>query len=137
MANYISGDFTEVTCSHPTLGEFRFQPKANEDFTVDRGGVSTADDENNVTANGTMIQNMVRALWSVEGDIAVDIKSDIELKGINDMGGSAELGNWTFTHVSGAVYRGSGKPVGRAQLSTNSGTITLKVAGGGELEIIQ
>ena len=36
MANYIGGDIVEIVCNHPSLGDFRFSPKANESFTLTR-----------------------------------------------------------------------------------------------------
>ena len=60
MANFIGGDIIEAVCSHPTLGDFRFQAKSNESFTMDKGGIRTNDDANSVTGAGEMIQQMNR-----------------------------------------------------------------------------
>lgn len=136
MANFIGGDIIEAVCSHPTLGDFRFQAKSNESFTMDKGGIRTNDDANSVTGAGEMIQQMNRVLWSVEGPVAVDMLSDNEIDGVPKLAASPELGTWTFTHISGAIYKGKGKPVGDIQWDTNTAQKTLKVAGGGQLEKI-
>ena len=136
MPNYIGGDIIEAVCSHEDLGDFRFAAKSNEAFTMDAGGIRTNDDANSVTGDGQMIQQMSRVLWSVEGPIAVDLTSSNELEGLAKLAGSPKLGTWTFTHISGAIYKGKGKPVGDLQADSLAATQTLKVAGGGKLEKI-
>lgn len=136
MANFIAGDITEAVCDHPTLGNFRFQAKANESFTFDKGGVRTNDDSSSVTGSGEMIQQMNRVLWSIEGPVAVDMISENETQGLPDLAASPELGDWTFTHISGTIYRGKGKPVGDLNWDSNTAQATLKVAGSGTLEKI-
>ena len=56
MAKYVGGDFTEVSCSHPEHGDMKFDPKANESWTLNEGGIRTNDDANSVTSNGKIIQ---------------------------------------------------------------------------------
>ncbi|HMI03725.1 MAG TPA: hypothetical protein VK541_14675 [Pedobacter sp.] len=134
--NYIAGDLTEIVCSHPTLGDFRFEPKANERFTIDRGGIRSNDDANSITGGGNNIDVMTRVRWSVEGPMAEDLVTDSDAEALNDLAGSPEPGVWTFTHISGAIYKGTGKPVGDMNSDTNTAQRTLKVAGGGRLEKI-
>lgn len=136
MANFIGGDIIEAVCSHPTLGDFRFSAKSGESFTLDPGGIRTGDDSNSVTGDGQMIQQMNRVLWSLEGPIAVDMLSANEIDNIPKLSESPELGTWTLTHISGAIYKGKGKPVGDLQIDTNTAQMTLKVSGGGKLEKI-
>lgn len=133
MANFIFGDMTEIVCQH-TTGEYRFAPKAAESFTVDRGGIRANDDANQVTAQGEMMSQLNRVLWSVEGPIGVDPLSNNEMDALPLLAGHPDLGVWTFTHISGAIYKGKGRPVGDQQWDSNAGTMTLKVAGGGKLE---
>jgi hypothetical protein len=38
--------------------------------------------------------------------------------------------------ISGAIYKGTGRPVGDVATDANAGTLTLKVAGGGYLQKI-
>lgn len=133
---FIGGDILEATCSHPTLGDFRFQAKANEAFTLDRGGFRTNDDANSVTGGGKNIKQLNRVRWSLDGPVAVDFLSDIELAGLSALAGDPQDGVWTLTHISGAIYKGTGSPVGDLQPDTNTGQMKLKVAGGGDLELI-
>lgn len=136
MRNYIGGDVTELVCSHPTLGDFRFSPKANESFKLDPGGIRNNDDSGSVTSNGEMILQKNRVLWSVEGPVAVDLISSEEIENIPKLMESSELATWTMTHISGAIYKGLGIPVGDFNVDTNSTNTTLKIAGGGKLEKI-
>ena len=136
MANYIGGDVIEVVCNHPTLGDFRFSPKANEAFKLDPGGIRNNDDAGSVTSNGVMIVQKNRVLWSLGGPVAVDLLSSQEIENIPKLMESSESGTWTMTHISGAIYKGSGMPVGDFSVDTNSTNTTLKIAGGGKIEKI-
>lgn len=135
MANFVFGDCVEIVCNH--LGNtYRYYPKANETFNVDKGGVRGNDDANQVTSNGQMMSQLNRSRWSVDGPIAIDQMSDIELSTLNLMAGSPSLGNWQFAMISGAIYKGTGRPVGDITTDANAGTLSLKVAGGGVLQKI-
>lgn len=133
MANFVFGDVTEIVCQH-VLGRFSFSPKANESFTIDRGGIRGNDDANQVTSDGQMMSQLNRVRWSVEGPIAVDQISDAQMSALNAMSESPFLGTWTFSMISGAIYTGVGRPVGDIQNDSNAGTLTLKVAGNRILE---
>jgi len=133
MANYIFGDVTEIVCQH-TLGEFRFSPKSNESFTFDKGGIRANDDANQITADGQMMSQLNRVRWSAEGPIAVDTISDNELENLANLASHPDLGTWTFSLISGTIYKGKGRPVGDLQADSNAGTMTLKVAGSNKLE---
>ena len=135
MSNFVFGDCVEITCNH--LGKtYRFYPKANETFNIDKGGIRGNDDMNQITSNGQMMSQLNRGRWAVDGPIAVDQISDSELSGLNVMAASPSLGTWQFSMISGAIYKGTGRPVGDIQHDSNAGTLTLKVSGGGELEKI-
>lgn len=134
--NLVGGDILEVFCSHSELGDFRFYPKANESYTLDKGGISTSDDENGITGGGDIIQQMNRRRWSFEGPIAVDFAAGITEDAINNLAESPILGTWTISHISGASWVGKGKPVGVPTSDTNTAILTLKVAGSNKLETI-
>lgn len=135
MANFVFGDCVEITCNH--LGNtYRFYPKANESFNIDTGGVRGNDDMNQITSNGQMMSQLNRARWAVDGPIAVDQMSHSELSALNILAGSPSLGLWQFSFISGAIYRGTGRPVGDVATDSNAGTLTLKVSGGGILQKI-
>lgn len=134
--NYIGGDVLEVTCLHPVLGSFRFEPKANEAFTLDYGGLRTGDEANSITGSGRAIYQMNNTRWGLDGPVATDFNSDNELKNITALAASPVEGVWTMTHVSGAVYKGTGKPVGDVKADSNTAQLTLKIAGSGSLQKI-
>lgn len=136
MPNFIGGDVTEAVCSHPELGEFRFYPKAKESFKLDRGGLRSADEANGVTSSGEMIDNISRVRWSLEGSVAVDLLADTEMDALDKLASHPLPGVWTLSHISGAIYKGKGKPVGDLSADTDTALITLKVSGGGKLEKI-
>tara|TARA_R110002049_G_scaffold224712_3_gene396486 strand:+ start:830 stop:1237 length:408 start_codon:yes stop_codon:yes gene_type:complete len=135
MANFIGGDILEIVVQH-TIGEFRFQAKSNESFTLDPGGVRTNDDANQVTGSGDMIQQKNRVRWSFEGPIAVDPISSNEFDNLSKLAAHPELGTWTISHISGTIYKGRGTVVGDLAVDTNAAQMTLKVSGSGKLEKI-
>lgn len=132
---YVGGDMIEITCNHPTLGSFNFSTKSNESYTVDPGGIRSNDDANSVTGAGIYLDQMNRVRWSFEGPLMVDFKNDTERDALTKLTKSAELGTWTFSHISGAIWRGKGKPVGDITFDTNNAQMTSKIAGGGELTL--
>jgi len=134
--NYIGGDVIEIVCNHPTLGDFRFDAKSNESFTIDRGGIRNNDDANSVTGSGRTIDQKNRVGWSVEGPIAVDLASNYEQEALDKLSESPDHGVWTISHISGAIYKGTGRPVGDLQPDTNTAQMSIKIAGGGKLEKI-
>ena len=134
MAIYITGDVIEVVVNHPVLGSYRFSPKANEAFTLDKGGIRTDDDESSVTGGGQGIYKKNMKRWSIEGPAAVDFLSDNEMGGLNALSASPVEGIITITHISGQIYKATGMPVGEQKTDTNTGTVSMKFAGGGNLE---
>lgn len=133
---FIGGDITEASCKHPTLGDYRFEAKSNEAFTLDKGGIRNDDSADGVTGAGNVILKKTRVRWSVEGPLAVDLLNDVEISGLNDLAESADPGVWTFTQIGGAVFTGLGWPVGDLSADTNTSQLKLKVAGGGKLQEI-
>jgi hypothetical protein len=136
MANFVGGDIIEAVCSHATLGDFRFSPKANESFTLDPGGIRNDDDSGNVTGGGDQIIKKNRVLWSLEGPLAVDFASNYETESLLALMEDPEPGVWTLTHISGTIWKGKGIPAGDYQPDTNTAQVTIKVVGGGKLEKI-
>lgn len=134
MPKFIGGDLTEITCNHPTLGNFNFSTKSNESYTLDPGGHRSNDDDASVSGDGNMIDQINRVRWSFEGPILADFESNNEIENLPKLAQSAELATWTFTHISGAVWRGKGKFVGDLKIETNESTISSKIAGGGKIE---
>ena len=135
MAKYLGGDILEIVCQH-TLGEFRFAAKSNEDFNIDFGGIRTNDDANQITGDGQAIYQKNRVRWMLEGPVAVALKDGQTLNDLNKLSEHPDEGTWTISHISGVIFKGKGTIVGDLQASTNTAQMTLKVSGGGRLEII-
>tara|TARA_R110002049_G_scaffold64570_1_gene170192 strand:+ start:1046 stop:1453 length:408 start_codon:yes stop_codon:yes gene_type:complete len=131
---YSGGDLIEITCNHPTLGSFSFATKSNESYTLDPGGFRSNDDANMITGNGVFIDQTNRVRWSFEGPIMTDFVSNNEILNLPELASSSELATWTFTHITGTIWRGKGKFVGDIQVDTNTAQLTAKIAGGGKLE---
>lgn len=125
-----AGDVTEITVNHPTLGSFVFLPKANEGNTLDLGGFRNSDDQNMIDGAGGLIVQKNRVRASFEVVCADDMNTRQDSDFAKQLAGSPEVGEWTLTHVNGAVYGGNGVVVGDIQTDTNAGTFTLKVAFG-------
>lgn len=134
MPNYSGGDLIEVTCNHPTLGDFKFQTKANESYSIDPGGYRGADDSNMVTGGGVNIRQINRVRWSFEGPLMVDFQSNNELLNLPLLATDPVEGDWTFAHSSGEVWRGNGSIVGDIVIDTNTAQLPIKISGGGELQ---
>ena len=134
MPRYLGGDMTEITCNHPSLGNFKFATKSNESYNIDPGGFRAADDANMVTGNGTNVNQINRVRWAVEGPLMLDFDSQNETTGLADLAADPEDGVWTFTHISGVVWKGTGRPVGDLSGDTNTAQMATKISGGGKLE---
>lgn len=121
---YSGGDILEITYNHSVLGSGTIFCKAAEDGTIDLGGIRTADDENNVTGDGQMIQQMNRVLASFETPpIAWDMTNVDELSRLSALAASPVLGDWTISVVNGSIWGGKGKPVGDLKGNTNTGLV--------------
>ena len=132
---FVGGDFTEITYTHPTVGTGTIYPKSGEEGTLDLGGFRSDDEQEGIAGNGEMIDMMKRKRWSFEQACANDMNDAEELDKVVQMAESTEPADWTMTHINGAVYKGTGKPVGDIQGSSNS-TFTLKISGGGKAKKI-
>jgi hypothetical protein len=134
MPQYSGGDILEITCNHPTLGNFNFATKSNESYTIDPGGKRSNDDANGVTGNGVFIDQINQVRWSIEGPLLVDFLSGNEIDNLPLLVESPELATWTVSHISGVTWRGRGKFVGDIQVDTNTAQLPAKIAGGGKME---
>lgn len=130
--NFLGGDITEVVCKHPSLGDFRFQTKSNESYTMDKGGYRNNDDSNQITGGGQAIYQKNRVRWSFEGPILEDLTNNE--KSLEELAESSEEGTWIFTHINGSIWQGKGTVVGDLQTDTNNVQKAMKIAGGGKLE---
>ena len=133
---YVGGDITEITFNHPGEGSGRFFCKSGEDGTLDMGGFRTDDDAASIASNGKMINKINRVLASFEASVAWDMADTDELSILKRMAASPDLGDWTMSSVSGAIWGGKGKPVGDIKGNTNTCLISLKLAFESELKRI-
>lgn len=135
-ANYIGGDVLEFTVSNPDLGDFRFQAKSGEAFNLDKGGFRTNDEANSVTGGGKAIYIMNNTRWSLDGNAAVDMLSGNEMDNLPALAASLKESIITFTHISGYISKGTGKPVGDLVADSDKASMKVKFAGSGQLEKI-
>lgn len=131
----VGGDIKEVTYNHPTRGSGTIFPKAAEDNTYDPGGIRTSDDANMVDGAGNPIWQLNRVLGFFEVLVANDMNSRQDLENVAAIAADPVPAEWTFSMINGAVYKGTGKPVGDIQGNINQATFTLKVAGGSFVKI--
>jgi hypothetical protein len=128
----VGGDIIEATYNHPTIGTGVLLPKADEDSELDLGGFRSSDEEKGIDGGGNMIDTMTRSRWGASMVIAGDLNTREDLEKLVALAESPVLAVWTITHISGAIYRGSGKPVGDIKEAMKNATIQLKIAGGGK-----
>lgn len=128
------GDIKEITFNHPTLGSGTIFPKAAEDNTFDLGGYRSDDDDNMIDGAGNMIDKMNLKRWCFEGTIAWDMNIAGDLEKLVALASSPMQASWTFSHINGTVYGGTGKPVGDLKGNGNAATFPIKISGGGILK---
>jgi len=128
------GDVTELTFNHPTQGTGVLFVKSDEDSELDTGGYRSTDEEKSVDTSGEMIDVMTLSRWGCTFVVAGDLTSRKDLEKLVALAGDPVLAVWTITHISGAIYRAKGKPVGDVKQALKAATIALKIAGGGKAE---
>lgn len=125
---YAGGDTIEMTYNHPNLGSGSFFFKANEDGTVDQGGIRSNDDANGISGNGRLVRQMNRVRGSFEASVLWDMIDQDELSKFNALAADPNSADWTITNISGAVWGGVGFPVGDIQGNTNTAMVPIKIA---------
>jgi hypothetical protein len=120
------GDITDITYEHPILGSGNFVAIANQTNSLDLGGFRTADDDGMIGSNGEPIYQINRVRGSFE--VMVTGEGD-SLERLRNLAASPIPAVFTFSLVNGRIYKGSGKPVGDLKTETNTGNITVKIAG--------
>lgn len=131
------GDIIEITYNHPVIGSGTLYCKSNEDGTVKKGGYQSNDDDNMITGDGKLIDQMNRVRWSFEcPPIAWDMTDKDEQSKLVAMAESPVTADWTMQVINGAIFAGNGKPTGEIPGNTNTAQITLKLSGGGRLKEI-
>lgn len=130
------GEIQEVNFNHPTIGSGTFFVVSGETATFDLGGLRSADEESMVTTNGLLIDTKTRkrGFFEVVIDNDDNVREDNQI--INQLAASPVPATWTFSFLNGAVYKGTGFPVGDFQPSVNDGKATLKVGAPGFEKIL-
>jgi hypothetical protein len=132
----VGGDIKEITFNHPTIGVAIFFPKSDEDSELDLGGYKSGDEEKGIDGGGNMIDTMTLSRWGATMVIAGDLALRDDLIKLQSMMSSPILSTITVDHISGGIFRGTGKPVGDLKEALKGATIQLKVAGGSNLKKI-
>lgn len=131
--SFFGGDVKELKVEHPTLGSKVFEPKSAEDTESNRGGVRINDDDNGVTAAGSIILSGSVTRPYLQVTVAID---DDREDYLNEWAASAELATITYTLITGTVFRGLAIPVGDLKPSTLNATMQVKFAGSGKFQKI-
>ncbi len=132
----VGGDIISASFKHPTIGSGTIFPKAGESSTLDLGGIRSDDSEDGVDGSGEMIDKMTRKRWGGEMVAAWDNNVRQELEKVTLLAASPVPATWIISHISGAVYKGTGKPVGDLKGAADNATFPLKLGGGGQLKKI-
>ena len=131
--SFLGGDIKELKVEHPTLGSFIFEAKANEDTESNKGGIRVNDDDNGITAAGTIILTGSYTRPYIQVTLAMNNETE---KFITDWAESLKLATITYTMITGDVFRGSAIPVGDLKPSSLNATMQVKLAGGGKFQKI-
>lgn len=132
----VYGDIREITYNHPTLGSGTYFPKAGEQSSFDPGGFRGEDDAQMVDGGGRNMKKLTQNRWSAEAVVSWDANVTNELDTLKKLAADPVDGDYTISLVNGTVWGGKGSPVGDVKGDVSSGTIALKLAGGGELKKI-
>lgn len=123
----VGGDVLSLTSNHSTLGSFVYPVLRNQDNTVDLGGDRTNDDANAKTGANEPV-------WQINGKLgklSVQIVNDMTKKVAERLGqeaGSPVDSVWTFTHINGFTYKGTGRPVGDIVPNLNNTSLQVMIS---------
>lgn len=126
----IGGDLIEIKAVNGQVGTFTFYPKSNETIDFTPSGVITESDENGISGGGNEMiwkKNQRRASLSVV--CANDMVTRMDLENARALQNSSVETTFTWTHVSGAVYKIVGFPVGDLSADLQAGTFTMEIEG--------
>lgn len=135
MAVVTAGDILEWAWSHPTLGSGFFWPVSNVDNTLNLGGFRN-NDQAVLDLGGRMLNQKNLQPWMMNVEVSNDPVTTQEQQTASTLAASLDEMIHTITHVSGAVYRGAGSIMGEIETNANKGTMTLKVCGAGQLQLV-
>lgn len=129
----IGGDILEITANNTEVGSYTFSTPTEEEATINLGGlVSTV----TTTADGRSIRSMKQTAWSVATGLSWDMLGIDDLDILSKLAASKVDTDFTFTHISGAVFAGKGTPVDALEGSAKEAKIPVTFSGGGKLKQI-
>lgn len=126
-----SGDTLELTVQHPTVGSLALAVKAEEDVNVDKGGYSSTTVMN---GNGTGHQQKTAKPWRITGLMLESEPGDGVLEFVQAVQDAPEAAVFTWQHINGTIYKGSGNFEGDLQMNANTGYIPCEISGPGRLK---
>ena len=126
MAQILSGDMSSIVCKENGK-DYRFEPKTNETFNIDTGGIRNNDDANQKGTQGTLLVQKNTFRGKIDGPILYSKQAYEDLVKLAE---SPFEQTWQFNHINGTQYVsvGGGIIVGDIQADSNAGTIQLMVA---------
>lgn len=125
----IGGDITSITLNHPDLGSFNFKAKSGESYNLDPGGIRNNDDAESVSTDGIPIWKKTRKLAFFEGAIVTDFLTGLEFENLPKLAESVNDGDLTISHISGAIWKITGQPVGEFSFDTMEANLPIKFVG--------
>ena len=131
------GDVLECRYNNDNVGEGVFYIKSGEDMTFDEGGFRNEDEASAMSGSGEAIYKMNQNRWMVEGPIVWNMITTNELERLTQLAEDLLETQWTFRHINGTIWAGTGKVVGDIQGTTQDANIPIKLSGGGKLQKVQ
>lgn len=129
----IAGFIQEITFNHPTVGSGVLFTIQDSDATIDTGGIRSADEMGGVDTGSRMIDQKSLNRWMVSCEISNSLTATQEAEKLAAIAASTEEAEFTFSHISGIVYRGKGQIVGDIAPNLTSAKMAVKFSGGGTL----
>ena len=130
----IGGDILGFRFSNTDIGNGSIDPVANQNNTINLGGFVTDDDDKSITSNGKAIYKITNTRWNASVTVADDnITGTFET--LQALKSSLNETDWTIAHVNQKVYTATGRIVGDIEKDMNAGTLTIKIAGGGDVTV--
>lgn len=129
----VAGYIQEITFNHPTVGSGVLYTIQDSDATIDTGGVRSADEMGGVDTGGRMIDQKTLNRWMVSCEISNSLTATQEMEKMALIAASSQEAEWTFSHISGVIYRGKGQIVGDIAPNLTTAKMAVKFSGGGTL----
>lgn len=129
---YIGGDFLQMTISHPTVGSMILEGISGADGTAKVGGAGIENEDNGAITGGRNLIISKRVVPdSIETEWANDMSATVpQYEFVRAVAAAPQEAKFTFSHISGEVYSGTGTIVGEITLDTKASKMSFKVISG-------